>query len=154
MIREQARIVAIEAGRMRLVPLVSGCGSCGKSSDCGTAKLAKLLPSASRELELPAAPAHRVGDVLELGLPEAALLLAALLAYLPPLLGLVAGALLISPAGAALQPLGALLGTVAGFSASRLLSRLYAGRLTPVPLAPPADGTRTIITLKQELEHE
>jgi len=154
MIREQARIVAIEAGRMRLVPLVSGCGSCGKSSDCGTAKLARLLPSASRELELPALPEHRVGDVLELGLPEAALLVAALLAYLPPLLGLVAGALAISPVGAELQPLGALLGTVAGFSGSRLLSRLYAGRLTPIPLAPTEGGIRPIIPLKQEFEHE
>ncbi len=154
MIREQARIVAIEAGRMRLVPLVSGCSSCGKSSDCGSARLARLLPAAQRELELPAAAGHRVGEVLELGLPEGALLVAAVLAYLPPLLGLLAGALLVPPAAAALQPLAALLGTVAGFAVSRLLSRLYAGRMTPVPLAPSTGGVRTIIPLEQEFEHE
>ena len=45
MTREQARIVSIAAGKMRLAPLASTCGACSRSSGCGMAKLADLLPA-------------------------------------------------------------------------------------------------------------
>ncbi len=154
MIREQARIVAVRDGRMLLEPVNTGCGSCGKASGCGTAKLARWLPSARRTLNLPAVPGARVGGMLELTLPESALLLAALAAYLPPLAGLLLGALAITPAGEALQPLGAALGTLAGLALARLGGRLLAHRMTPVPAAPAAASKRPIITLTQEFHHD
>ncbi|MCB1888005.1 MAG: SoxR reducing system RseC family protein [Rhodocyclaceae bacterium] len=154
MIREQARIVALREGRMVLEPVNTGCGSCGKASGCGTARLASWLPSARRSLNLPAVPGARIGEVLEVGLPETALLVAALTAYLPPLLGLVLGALAITPAGEALQPLGAALGTLAGLAVSRLSGRLLAHRMTPVPVAAAAASDRPILTLTQEFHHD
>ncbi|MCB1958175.1 MAG: SoxR reducing system RseC family protein [Rhodocyclaceae bacterium] len=154
MIREQARIVAIGAGRMTLEPVGGGCGSCGQASGCGTARLARWLPSARRALVLPATPGARIGDLIELALPETALLAASLLAYLPPLAGLVLGALAVSPAGEALQPLGAALGMVAGFGASRIAGRLFAASMTPVPVAPATTADRRTIHLTQEFHHD
>ena len=140
MIREQARIVAIRAGHMHLSPLGGGCGSCSSSAGCGVARLGRLLPSAQRELVLPVDGERRVGDLLELELPESALLAAAAMAYLPPLIGLIGGALAITPSGAALQPLGALLGVIAGLSVSRILTRLHRHHLIPRPLNAAAAG--------------
>lgn len=135
MIREQARVASIEGGRMHLQALSSGgCRACASSASCGTAKLGKLLPTVEHALVLPLQPERRVGDLIELELPESALLAAACLAYLPPLAGLLLGALAISPAGAALQPLGGVLGVIAGLALSRILGRRSSSRLAPRPI--------------------
>lgn len=132
MIAERARITAIADGRMTLEPLGSACSSCGSVKSCGTAKLSKLLPSGQRKLSIPAEPGRRVGEEIELTLPESALLAAAAVVYLPPLVGLVSG---VMAGGAGVGgPIGAGLGLVLGMLASRVLSRALAGRFEPVPV--------------------
>jgi sigma-E factor negative regulatory protein RseC len=132
MITERARIVAIEHGRMHLEPMASGCASCATASSCGTAKLSKLLPSGRRELVLPAQPGRRVGEEIELALPESALLSAAAVAYLPPLLGVVLG--VVAGGTGAGGPLGAAIGLVLGLLSARYISARFAARLTPQPV--------------------
>ena len=146
MTREQARIVSIAAGKMRLAPLASTCGACSRSSGCGMAKLADLLPADANALELPAGDGHRVGDVVELAMPEGALLMASALAYLPALVGLIAGAALSATAGAPLQVLTALVGLAAGLGCSRLIGRRHFRRWRPVVVA----GAGAVATRNQE----
>lgn len=131
MITERARIVAIADGRMHLAPMAAGCASCATASHCGSAKLAKLFPTGQRELVLPHQPGRGVGDEIELMLPEPALLSAAAVAYLPPLLGLVTGAA-VGGSGA-WGPLGAALGLAIGLGGARFLSARLAARLNPQP---------------------
>lgn len=146
MVREQARIVSIAAGRMRLVPVAAACGGCSHSGGCGMARLAELLPAERNALELPASDGHQVGDVIELALPDGALLLASLLAYLPALVGLIAGAALSATAGAPLQVLTALVGLAAGLGCSRLIGRRHFRRWRPVVVA----GAGAVATRNQE----
>jgi sigma-E factor negative regulatory protein RseC len=132
MIAERARIIAIADGRMVLEPVSSACASCGSVKSCGTAKLSKMLPSGQRKLSLPAQPGRRVGEEVELTLPESALLTAAAVAYLPPLLGLILG-VVVGGSGAA-GPVGAALGLCLGLFAARGLSRSLEGRFDPIPV--------------------
>lgn len=138
MIAERARIVGIAGGRMTLEPLGSACATCGSVKSCGTAKVGKLLPSGQRRLVLPAVAGRRVGEEIELTLPESALLAAAAAAYLPPLVGLIAG-VVIGGSGIG-GPIGAALGLALGFLAARALARGLAGRVQPVPLGRPVSA--------------
>ncbi|MDY0012554.1 MAG: SoxR reducing system RseC family protein [Rhodocyclaceae bacterium] len=130
MISERARITAIAGGQMVLEPISSACSSCGSAKSCGTSKLAKLLPSGQRRLVLPLEPGRRVGEEVALTLPESALLAATVVAYLPPLVGLMAG-VMAGGAGAG-GPIGAGVGLVLGLLVSRWLSRGLAGRFDPI----------------------
>lgn len=146
MIREQARIVSISAGQMRLAPVASACGGCSHSGGCGMAKLAELLPADANALEMPAVDGQRVGDVIELALHDGALLLASLLAYGPALIGLIAGAALSSSAPAAMQAFAAMSGMAMGLGCSRLIGRRHFRRWRPLvvtganPGCPPKPG--------------
>ena len=154
MIREQARVIAIHSGRMVLAPGGGDCASCGAAGDCGSAALARLLPRARRELVLPLQAGCRVGDTVELALPESSLPRAAAKAYLPPLAGLVLGAVAISPAGESLQPLGGLLGMLAGFAAARMLSRLSSIPWSLASSAREATDDPNTRAVRQELEND
>lgn len=73
-----------------------------------------------------AAPGPAVGERVTLVLPETMLLLAAAIAYLIPILGLIAGALaarLLVGADELAELIGAVLGLLAGMAAARLLAR-------------------------------
>ena len=142
MIAERARIAAIADGRMILEPVSSACTSCGSVKSCGTAKLGKLLPSGQRKLVLPLQPGRRVGEEIELTLPESALLAATAVAYLPPLLGLLAGVVAGGPGAGG--PVGAALGLAAGLLAARWLSRRMEGRFDPIPVDRPAASAHII----------
>lgn len=140
MIAERARIVSIADGRMLLEPVSSACSSCGSVKSCGTAKLSKVLPSGQRKLSLPAEPGRQVGEEVELTLPESALVAAAAVAYLPPLVGLIFGVVAgggveggASAAGAG-GPIGAALGLALGLLAARVLARSLEGRFDPIPV--------------------
>ena len=126
MIEQRARVVGTEAGFALVEAAPSGgCGTCGVQGGCGVSKLGKLLPQRSRVLRVANELGARPGDEVTLGVAEDALLASALAAYLPPLAGLLAGALL----GGAFGPedmwpmLGAGGGLLLGLAASRLLSR-------------------------------
>lgn len=132
MIAERARIIAIADGRMLLEPVSSACTSCGSVKSCGTAKLSKMLPSGQRKLSLPAEAGRQVGEEIELTLPESALVAAAAVAYVPPLVGLILG--VVAGGAGAGGPVGAALGLALGLLTARWLSRSLEGRFDPVPV--------------------
>ena len=77
----------------------SACGHCSAGHSCGTSVLAGLFKHrchrvrVSHDLEL------RAGDTVVLGIPESALLRAAVLAYMVPLLMMIAFAMFATLAG-------------------------------------------------------
>lgn len=107
----------------------SACGRCAARSGCGHGLLDSLAARHSIAFELPVpeglAEALRPGDTVVVGVPERAVLGAALRVYAPPLAGLVAGTLaggaVLGSDGAA--ALGAVLGLLAGSVAIRALDR-------------------------------
>lgn len=147
MIAERARITAIADGRMILEPVSSACTSCGSVKTCGTAKLSKMLPSGQRNLVLPLEPGRQVGEEVELTLPESALLAAAAVVYLPPLLGLILG--VVAGGSGSGGPVGAALGLSLGLLAARLLSRSLQCRFDPVPVDRSGVPAHTIPIFKE-----
>jgi sigma-E factor negative regulatory protein RseC len=147
MIAERARITAIADGRMMLEPVSSACTSCGSVKSCGTAKLSKMLPSGQRKLVLPLEPGRQVGEEIELTLPESALLAAAAVVYLPPLLGLILG--VVAGGAGAGGPVGAALGLGFGLVVARFLARRLQGRFDPVPVGRPGVPAHTIPIYKE-----
>lgn len=143
LVEERAVIVALEAdGAAWVEPLQeSGCGGCAASGQCGTALLGRALPRRRHRLRLENPLALPEGTVVIIGLPTHALLYGAILVYLVPLFGFLAGGLL----GARLLPggdLGALAGAVAGMAAAlgwgQRRVRRYGRALTPRLLRPDA----------------
>jgi len=134
MIEQRARVMSTDGGfAVVQTSPAGGCSSCGVAGGCGVSKLGKLLPQRTRLWRVPNDLAVRPGDEVTLGLPDDALLTSALLAYLPPMIGLLAGAMICTAwFGGDLWPVaGAGNGLLLGLAASRLLSRRRAGQYMP-----------------------
>lgn len=138
MIQEQGRVVGTE-GEFALIEAAQsgGCSACGIKGGCPTTKLGKFLRPRPRVWRIPNDQDLRPGETVTLQLPEAALLSAAAIAYLPPMLGVLAGA--SAAAALATSDLGAALGAIGGFLAglacSRWLGRRHAARYAPASVA-------------------
>jgi len=141
---EPGRIVAIEAGAAWVeTQRNSTCSSCSAQKACGHGLINANSNRGSHRvlvtLDEGDNSRYVVDEVVELTIDEAQLVRAALLMYLLPLLGLLAGASL----GAAVGPgdLSAVIGAMAGFVlALYVVSRLgvagqarFGPRLRPVP---------------------
>lgn len=72
---------------------LAGCGQCAAKANCGTGNLAEMLGQQYTEVKVASHHGVKVGDMVILGLEEQALVRSALVLYLMPLLGLLAGAL-------------------------------------------------------------
>ncbi len=72
----------------------AGCERCAQGKGCGGGLLSKLLGDRLFQLRVPAPDGIQVGDQVQLGISETALLGASCLVYLLPLFALLAGALL------------------------------------------------------------
>jgi len=126
MLTESARVIRRDGSRVELeLQRVSACGHCELSRGCGTGALGRLLARRSRPLVIETDQDCRVGDLVELALPESALVSASLLLYGLPLLGLLLGGL-----GAELFALAewlvvaaAACGLFAGFKFAPLMAR-------------------------------
>ncbi len=136
MIEEQGRVVSVE-GRWAVVEPVSqssGCGHCSSSSSCGTASLARFFkPHQDRYHALNESEA-RPGDQVIMGLDERALVASSIAMYILPLIGLIAGAVIVSQWFSAAEGwvlLGMGLGMISGFALARLYGRLRRTRLLP-----------------------
>lgn len=94
MIEEQGRVIAVQ-GTEAWVKTVSqsACQSCQLRNGCGQQVLTGMGRNKERHVRVGNACKAEVGDQVLLGISEAALLQAAVLVYLFPLLGLVTGAL-------------------------------------------------------------
>ena len=95
MIRESGCVVRI-AGSFAWVSCESraGCERCAQGKGCGGGLLSRLLGDRLFHIRVPVPGGISVGDQVQLGISEGALLGAACLMYLLPLLALMAGALI------------------------------------------------------------
>lgn len=95
MIEENAIVHSAEAGLVEVeVQRRSTCGGCSAQGACGVSLLDRLLGRRVQRLIIANTLRARPGETVIIGVPEAALLRAALAAYLWPLLGLLGGAIL------------------------------------------------------------
>jgi sigma-E factor negative regulatory protein RseC len=102
----------------------SACGHCASAGNCGTSVLAKLFGSSRSRLKIDDAQGLRVGERVLIGIPDGILVRASLVAYLLPLVVLIAAAGVATRLGAG-EGAVALIG-VAGLGIGLWLS----GRLT------------------------
>jgi sigma-E factor negative regulatory protein RseC len=128
-ITERATVLSREVGALWVAAdKTSACGGCKAKSGCGTSLLAKLgehqvavraLLSANLQDER-----FDEGDVIELAVDRYALVRVALIMYLLPLFGLIAGVLLAGDLSEVWVVLGAALGlALGGWAASLCLRR-------------------------------
>lgn len=92
MIETPATVVAVKPG-LAWVETVrqSACGSCGSTGSCGTSVVAKLFGAPRSRLRIDDAQGLRVGEQVVIGIPDGTLVRASFVAYLIPLLFLIAG---------------------------------------------------------------
>jgi len=119
-IERSGEVTGIEHGmaQIRLAPS-SGCSGCGSRGTCSSGNAAAQVVT----LHLPAGT--RVGDQVSVSISASSMTLAAILGYVLPPLGLLAGAVIASLffTGDAAAVLGAGLGLASGFVLMRQLSR-------------------------------
>lgn len=135
-------VQAIADGRASIAIETSGCKRCSHGSACGISRMVGE-PRNITVLTLEAPPHLRVGELVQVRLPESRVTLGALFGYLFPAIALLVGA----GFGAALEGSdgGTALGAMAGFLAALTLARIGASALPDllpapelVPLTPPS----------------
>ncbi|MCW2306920.1 SoxR reducing system RseC family protein [Rhodobium gokarnense] len=99
----------------------AGCASCAAKSGCGTAAIGSVLGKKASRLRMVNDIDARVGDRVVLVLPETALLRAAIVAYILPVLAMIVAAATVAGLGAG--DLGAGLAAVLGLGAGLLFAR-------------------------------
>lgn len=93
MIRELGQVTAVDGDYITIsTQLKSGCSGCQQQNHCGAGLLSKAFPQRSGEFSVRNEQRLRVGQQVELQLPEAALARFSLAIYLLPLLALLLGA--------------------------------------------------------------
>ncbi|WP_296805282.1 SoxR reducing system RseC family protein [Thiocapsa sp.] len=130
MIETPAKVVDVKPG-VAWVETVrqSACGSCGSAGSCGTSVVAKLFGAPRSRLRIDDAQGLRVGEQVVIGIPDGTLVRASFVAYLIPLVFLIAAAALATRLGAG-EGSVALIG-IGGLAIGLWLS----GRLTGGPSA-------------------
>lgn len=109
-------------------PVSGGCGRCHEEGGCGSNLLNESLrPQKLNIYRLPNRIDAKVGDAVMIAVPEGAVLRAALLAYLLPLLFLIVGAALGTAVAASDRD--ALIGAGGGLALGLLVLRLVQTRL-------------------------
>ena len=140
MIERRARVVRVEAAQVWVAAASeTACGGCAEQAGCGAGALNRWLAGRQRLLRLdrPAAAGTgevRVGDMVTVGIREAALVQSAVALYLVPIVAMLVSALVaralaapgwVDPAAGA-AALAGLLGGLA-FNRSRLAGRWIRG---------------------------
>jgi sigma-E factor negative regulatory protein RseC len=92
MLEEQGVVVAVDQQFASVrIQRQNSCGHCAASGDCGTAHFSKLFGQKYTEVKVLRPPSVNIGDQVTIGFQEQALLKGALVLYLLPLVGLLAG---------------------------------------------------------------
>lgn len=125
----RAIVLALRGDQAEIAPVGNfGCSQCAGGKGCGSGKLAQMFCSNKpRKFIAKNSAQARVGDEVNVVLPQGMLLRSSMLMYGLPLILLLAGALLgasLGNAGAArdgIALLGALAGLLAGFGICRLI---------------------------------
>jgi sigma-E factor negative regulatory protein RseC len=133
MIEENAVVISSEAGIVEVeIRRRSSCNACSARSGCGVSLLDRVLGRRPQRLVAPNKLGVGPGDEVVIGMPEGALLKAAVAAYMIPLAGLLGGAIIgdlmlgAEAASETLPLLTGLAGLVLGFLVTRLCSRRLA----------------------------
>lgn len=148
LLQGQAQVVAVEGDRAWLAAVSpSACGACATRSVCGSGS-SRAHGSTEQRWAVPRRlPRHtellQPGDRVRVGVPQRVLLRAALLAGGLPLLGLLAAALALQPAGDVPAAAAGLAGLLLGAAAARRLLRRGQDALLPVVLGRDTLGTAT-----------
>lgn len=130
----------------------SGCGGCHAHRGCGSHLLNELVPESEHHLQLVISQPLKSGQKVEIGISEGNLLRSALLVYLTPLVGLIAG-------GALFQSLvltdvyialGAVFGAGLGFFLARKLAARIEGKSAYQPTVLQIGLPPTTIRIQQE----
>lgn len=132
MIEHWGMVKGIDNGLATVVVETTSCGVCGHGGHCGIGRVAAGGHSAL--LNMPADKHLKVGDFVNVGLPESGLSFAALLGYLFPVLITLAGALIGFSSGG--NDSATALGAAAGFIVSLVIARIaiaFTPGLSPAP---------------------
>lgn len=140
MILETGRIVAIEAQRLQVETIQrSACGSCQAQKGCGHSMLAKFGASALFLwvlLEGRDAKTYRVGDEVNIGIPEDIIAAGSLFIYMVPLTAMITATIIAHQKSLSdgLTALCALAGLLIGAAIVRLRAHQtrFDNRLQPV----------------------
>jgi sigma-E factor negative regulatory protein RseC len=135
-IEQNAIVISNEAGIAEVeVVRQSSCHGCSAQSACGVSLLDRVLGRRPQRLVLTDALDVRPGEEVVVGVPEGALLKAAVVAYMIPLLGLLGGALAGEQlvAGASPSQSLPLLAGIGGLALGLAVTRLYSRRLASDP---------------------
>lgn len=116
----RARVRALEEGAALVEVLDEGCGRCHEAGGCGGHHLTRFFCSAPRTFFVDSCSGVEVGTEVTIALPVKAVFAAATLAYVLPVLALLAGALVGMVLG---DDRGAMLGGLAGLLAAWLAVR-------------------------------
>ncbi|ANI31170.1 SoxR reducing system protein RseC [Yersinia entomophaga] len=125
MMKEWATVISWQQGiaLLRCEPH-AGCGNCHARGGCGSDLLNKLGPESQHQLQVAIDQPLEPGQRVEVGISEGSLLRSAMLVYLTPLFGLIAGGALCQNifVTEAMTAVGAVLGGIAGFLLARRLA--------------------------------
>jgi len=136
MIEENAVVISSEAGIVEVeIRRRSSCNACSARTGCGVSLLDRVLGRRPQRLVAANKLGVSEGDEVVVGMPEGALLKAAVAAYLVPLLGLLGGAIagdLMLGEASASQTLPLLTG-LGGLMLGFLMTRVYSRRLAADP---------------------
>lgn len=97
MIKEVGTVVKVEDGMAWVeTKVTSTCNACSAKSNCGTSSIAKAFGDKSVINEVANELEAKVGEQVEIGIPEESLVSGAFLVYLLPLITAIAAALTAS----------------------------------------------------------
>ncbi|WP_041522602.1 SoxR reducing system RseC family protein [Gilvimarinus agarilyticus] len=140
MLIEPGTIVAVEPDGLWVETIQrSTCGSCAAQKGCGQSLLAKLAGHSSYlwvSLAGRDADEYRIGDEIQLGVPEAVVANGSLIVYFTPLLSMLAATIVAhyAHAGEGVTALAAIAGLIAGGGLVRwhAFKHRHDSRLQPV----------------------
>lgn len=106
-----------------------GCGNCDSENGCGSGKLSQMFCSKPRQFKVHNEANARVGDEVQITLPDGVLLRSSIIMYVIPLSLLLSGGMLGShwasdtPSRDIYAAIGSLLGLIGGFLLARWISK-------------------------------
>jgi sigma-E factor negative regulatory protein RseC len=131
MLEMRAIVIQVEGDEASVQPLsTGGCGHCNSEGGCGSGKLTKLFCSDKpRQFKVSNAVHAKVGDEVQVSIPDGVLLRGAVKMYVLPLILLLVGG--IAGVGLAGETIGrdayAVTGAVIGLLLGFILARLSPG---------------------------
>lgn len=94
MIKESATVIAVDGDTVTVEAAIkTTCSSCQVQSDCGSGVISRALSPRTQQLTLRSPVPCRVGDTVNIGVPEAGVVAASLWLYVVPLVVLVVSAI-------------------------------------------------------------